>query len=139
MKALTISQPFASLITNGEKWVENRSWETKYRGSLAIHAGKGTQYLTAKQLENHVTVAIVATCELVACVNRIAPTTAQRNELERYYRWDDFLLHKHAEGPWCWVLHEVRPAVQPVGINGKQGLWDVPEDVLRDSIDALGF
>lgn len=41
MKALTISQPYASLIARGEKFVENRRWPTPYRGPLAIHAGKG--------------------------------------------------------------------------------------------------
>lgn len=40
MKALTIRQPWASLIAHGVKTIETRSWSTKYRGPLAIHAGK---------------------------------------------------------------------------------------------------
>lgn len=39
MKALTLHQPWASLIALGAKTIETRSWPTKYRGSLAIHAG----------------------------------------------------------------------------------------------------
>lgn len=39
MKALTVRQPWASLIALGVKTVETRSWSTKYRGPLAIHAG----------------------------------------------------------------------------------------------------
>ena len=39
MKALTIQQPWASLITMGVKIIETRSWSSKYRGPLAIHAG----------------------------------------------------------------------------------------------------
>lgn len=42
MKALTIRQPWASLIAAGVKTIETRSWSTKYRGPLAIHAGKAT-------------------------------------------------------------------------------------------------
>lgn len=38
MKALTLWQPWASLIALGEKKVETRCWSTKYRGELAIHA-----------------------------------------------------------------------------------------------------
>jgi hypothetical protein len=38
MKALTLWQPWASLVTLGEKQVETRSWSTSYRGELAIHA-----------------------------------------------------------------------------------------------------
>lgn len=41
MKALTICQPWASLIAISAKKVETRSWHTSYRGSLAIHAAKG--------------------------------------------------------------------------------------------------
>lgn len=40
MKALTIRQPWASLIAHGVKTIETRSWSTEYRGPLAIHAGK---------------------------------------------------------------------------------------------------
>lgn len=40
MKALTIRQPFASLIASGDKIYETRSWSTKYRGPIAIHAAK---------------------------------------------------------------------------------------------------
>jgi hypothetical protein len=39
MKAITILQPFASLIACGAKKIETRSWPTKYRGPIAIHAG----------------------------------------------------------------------------------------------------
>jgi len=66
MKALTISQPFASLIASGEKWIENRRWETKYRGPLAIHAGKGTQYLDRAQLAGY-PAGVVAVANLAAC------------------------------------------------------------------------
>jgi hypothetical protein len=40
MKALSIRQPWAWLIVNGYKDIENRDWDTKYRGFLLIHAGK---------------------------------------------------------------------------------------------------
>lgn len=53
MKAITIQQPWASLIASGDKKYETRSWNTKYRGPIAIHAGKQIdpdvfQYLLCK-------------------------------------------------------------------------------------------
>jgi hypothetical protein len=39
MKALTLYQPWASLVALGHKTVETRKWATTYRGPLAIHAG----------------------------------------------------------------------------------------------------
>ncbi len=40
MKAITVYQPWASLIAVGAKKYETRSWATNYRGQIAIHAGK---------------------------------------------------------------------------------------------------
>ena len=38
MKALSIKQPWASLIAHGIKNIENRTWKTKFRGRIFIHA-----------------------------------------------------------------------------------------------------
>jgi hypothetical protein len=38
MKTLSIRQPYASLICRGIKTIENRTWDTTYRGKLLIHA-----------------------------------------------------------------------------------------------------
>jgi hypothetical protein len=39
-KALSIRQPWAHLIVAGIKQIENRTWTTRYRGPLLIHAGQ---------------------------------------------------------------------------------------------------
>ncbi len=39
MRALSIRQPWAWLIVNGYKDIENRSWRTNYRGPFLVHAG----------------------------------------------------------------------------------------------------
>lgn len=97
MKALTLTQPWASLVAIGAKQIETRSWATKYRGPLAIHAGQGlgpaggndgfirlctgSEYIYAAleaaglvpftwNIEALLALprgAIIATCELVAC------------------------------------------------------------------------
>lgn len=41
MKAISIRQPWAWLIVNGYKDIENRTWYTKYRGPVLVHAAKG--------------------------------------------------------------------------------------------------
>lgn len=53
MKAISIRQPWAWLIVNGYKDIENRSWRTKYRGQVLIHASQGVkkaEYERAKEL-----------------------------------------------------------------------------------------
>lgn len=41
MKALSLTQPYATLVSLGAKRIETRSWATPYRGRLLIHAAKG--------------------------------------------------------------------------------------------------
>lgn len=55
-KALSINQPWAWCIVNGYKSVENRDWETRYRGTVLIHAGKkfdddGYDFIKSRFLE----------------------------------------------------------------------------------------
>lgn len=130
MKALTISQPFASLISSGEKWVENRKWGTPYRGSLAIHAGKGTQYLDTEELADYPTGCIVAIARLVACVRLSEIKSRDRDPVCRKKviaggtkNWSELARHAHTEGPFCWVLEDVRKLGKPIACRGAQGLW----------------
>lgn len=46
MKALSIRQPWAWLIVQGHKDIENRTWHTKYRGRFLVHAAQG---MTSKE------------------------------------------------------------------------------------------
>ena len=41
MKILTLKQPWATLVAEGYKKYEFRTWKTNYRGEILIHAGKG--------------------------------------------------------------------------------------------------
>jgi hypothetical protein len=131
MKALTISQPWANLIASGLKFVENRTWATSYRGPLAIHAGKGSQYLTPQQLAMYPTGCVVATCELVACVH--IDQLREKANIEGYPQQicdkskktiTEVLLHDFTEGPYLWILEDIRP-IQDYEIRGAQGLWNI--------------
>ena len=41
MKVLTLKQPWATLVAEGIKKYEFRTWKTNYRGKILIHAGVG--------------------------------------------------------------------------------------------------
>lgn len=53
MKIITIKQPFASLIAAGLKEYEFRTWKTKYRGEILIHAGKGVDKKAMKKFAEY--------------------------------------------------------------------------------------
>lgn len=43
MKVLTLKQPWATLVAEGIKKYEFRTWKTNYRGKVLIHAGAGVE------------------------------------------------------------------------------------------------
>ena len=51
MKVITIKQPFATLIAEGLKRYEFRTWKTKYRGDVFIHAGKSIDKKAMEKFE----------------------------------------------------------------------------------------
>src|SRR5690348_4912650 len=111
--ALTVCQPYAEFIAQGVKPMENRTWPTRYRGDLLIHAGKSRAWLMPEDDESSLVFgAIVAIVDLYDCV--------RLEDLPRELRF-----HDHANGPWCWLVRNVR-RIAPVPARGAQGLWAFP-------------
>ena len=90
MKAITIKQPYASLIAAGLKEYEFRTWKTNYRGEILIHAGKGIDKDAMKKFESfkleYPTGCIIAKAKLTDCV---PVTEAVKEEL----REKNFLVY----------------------------------------------
>lgn len=122
-KALTICQPYAELIMRGEKPIENRTWYTGHRGDLLIHAGKSRDWLDPDDLARYPDMpfgAVVGVVRVVACLDYEAKWGPEYRALHN---------HEHANGPWCWVLEDVRRFRAPIPYRGSQGLWVVPMDL----------
>jgi ASCH domain-containing protein len=71
MKAISIRQPWAQLVIEGIKDIENRNWFTKYRGKLYIHAAKTFERDAAEQLlisHPHLKQIIFDSTKLLGCV-----------------------------------------------------------------------
>ncbi|MDP9902641.1 ASCH domain-containing protein [Variovorax ginsengisoli] len=132
MKAVTICQPYPRLIMIGVKHAENRTWSTRYRGPLAIHAGKSRLYLVdddeTEAIESGgplVFGAVVALCTLAGCVHVSQIHCGMLDE-----QFPQLRDRAHCYGPFCWVLTDVRRLVTPLPWRGAQGLFDIPDDVL---------
>lgn len=130
IKVLTISQPYASLIADGSKWVENRRWATTYTGPLAIHAGKGTQYLDREELADYPTGCVIAVAKLHGCFHRSTILARAYGEKLKSCpigfprTWEELAEHEHCEGPYCWLLTDVKRLATPIPLRGAQGLFD---------------
>lgn len=124
MRAISVRQPWAWLIVNGHKPIENRDWRCDYRGPLVIHASKR---MSQEQLDDYMHVqhkfpaikmpplrempigGIVGQANLVDCVT-------------------------HSDSPWFmgeygWVLAEPRCA-KFHGFSGKLGLFPVHSNLV---------
>lgn len=134
MNALTIIQPYAHLIAIGQKPIENRRWSTNFRGELAIHAGKDRSWLDSGEDDVSAMAfgAIVAVVDVVACLPKSALMKA-----ERWGKWAHLFDHEHAEGPWCFVLENVRRLPTPIPSRGAQGLWSVPVEIEQQMREAV--
>ena len=121
MNALTICQPYAHLIAVGEKPVENRTWSTAHRGELAIHAGLSREWLDrddAAFYPDMVFGKIVAVAQLTDCFHIRGAGWPKR--------YPELHGHPHVNGPWCFVLRDVRRLREPVPCRGAQGIWVLP-------------
>lgn len=127
MKAITVLEPWASLIVFGPKRVENRSWWTAYRGPLAIHAGKSLRLLGDPE-----TIALAAkfgiTREL--CRQR-AGCLLGRTELLDCVPVAAVRANRWAVGPWCFRLAEPTALATPLAWKGQLGFFDVPDELLQ--------
>ena len=159
MKAITLTQPWASLVALGAKKIETRSWPTKYRGPLAIHAGAGPGSLGWMQMQHlcrnvepfkstlaHLLNdrhpadvlplgAIVATCELVDCVQtwpRWAAVEPWFTATQGGQYWHvppaeggrERAFGDYTPGRYAWLLADVRPLATPIPARGALGLWN---------------
>jgi len=150
MKAITLTQPWATLVAIGAKRIETRSWSTRYRGPVAIHAAKsyprwaretcdeGPFRKALGRLDPNGLLRgyVVATANLVA----IVPTISFIEYFEKPdpQNWpcpfegfaltpDDFSFGDFAEGRYAWLLADVKPLPTPVPASGKLGLWEWKE------------
>lgn len=125
MKVLSIKEPFATLIKDGVKIYETRSWRTNYRGEIYIHASlslsKSERVESAnKYLKSEIKPGfILCKCELVDCI----PMT---DEFIKYINKEtsecDYGLY--SEGRYAWKLKLLEVLDEPIPAKGKLGIWN---------------
>jgi hypothetical protein len=140
IKALTLHQPWASLVALGVKTLETRSWWTAYRGPLAIHAAKAfgvsNQALCHQepfkvallaggfeQVSDLPLGAVVALADLKSCKEMTKEWLAYTNLSDQERAFGHYAL-----GRYAWHLVNVQPVNPPIPARGAQGLWTWTEE-----------
>lgn len=125
MKVITIKQPYATLIAEGIKKYEFRTWKTKYRGEILIHAGKGIDKKAMKKYEylnlDYPSGAIIAKVEITDCIY-VDDEFRIKLSKENPVVYEHVIHDKNWEG-YAFQLEKVEK-IEPISINGKLSLWD---------------
>lgn len=127
MKVITIKQPFASLIAEGYKEYEFRSWKTSYRGELFIHAGLGVDKEAMKRFE-YLKLSYPSGC-ILAKVNLTDCVEIDQN-MKKILKEKDEIVYRGAinskETEYGFKLENIEK-IEPISIKGKLGLWNYEE------------
>lgn len=125
MKAISIQQPFASLIAAGLKKYEFRTWPTAYRGEILIHAGKTVNRKAMKKFEKYgleyPVGCIIAKAKITDCVKVTDEMVAELVKEEPVV-YSGFAEEPEWEG-YGFKLEEVSE-IEPIEANGMLGLWE---------------
>lgn len=125
MKVITIKQPFATLIAEGFKLYEFRTWKTKYRGDLLIHAGFGVDKKAMKKFEylnlEYPQGKIIAKVKVTDCIKVDDEFRNTLNQLDPIV-YSGIIKHPEWEG-YGFKLENIKK-INPIDIKGKLSLWD---------------
>lgn len=121
MKALTIKQPYASLIVNNYKRYEFRSWKTNYRGKILIHAGlskdKSINKFNNYNLD-YIYGAIIGEAEIIDCI------LIDEDFNKKLIDENKLIYGFNHIGIYAWKLDNIKKYKEPIYIKGKLGLWN---------------
>ena len=121
-KVITIKEPWASLIVNGYKEYEFRSWNTKYRGKLLIHAGKGRDNKDLTTFKDYNLEYMSG--EIIGEVTLVDTILVDNNFDQKLRNIDDKVYKKSHIGLYAWKLCNIKKYDKTIPIKGKLGLWN---------------
>lgn len=127
MKVITIKQPWATLIAEGYKEYEFRTWKTIYRGDILIHAGKSIDKKAMERFKylnlEYPIGQIIAKATIIDCIkvdDKLRNILSKKNSIvyknvinKTSNDWDGY----------GFKLENVKKII-PIKINGKLSLWD---------------
>ena len=124
MKVLTIREPWASLIINGYKKYEFRSWKTNYRGKILIHTSQKIEKEMLSRFKDYnlncIGGSIIGEAELTDCI------LVDENFNQNLRKIDNVVYGRsnHVE-KYAWKLENVKKYDEPIPMKGKLGLWNI--------------
>jgi activating signal cointegrator 1 len=131
-KALSLLQPWASLVVMGHKKIETRSWTTAYRGTLLIHASKGKAgALVAASPLVRAHIASFNALPFGAIIGEVRlrdvlriDATGLSPELLAQLTLEEKAFGDYTAGRYAWMLENAIMWNEFIPATGQLGLWD---------------
>ncbi len=154
---LTLTQPWATLVASGAKRLETRSWTTRLRGPILIHAAAylprdaralcattpfrerlaAIGYDDPDALPLGVVVAVARLKAIIPTADRLTLTIHPHVQSLLDELPDEEAFGNYDPGRFAWLLTNVQPLDRPIPFRGLQRLWRVPPD-LYAAVEAQG-
>lgn len=141
MKAITLHQPYATLMAVGAKTFETRSWQTYHRGTIAVHAAKTQENdglfwyePIASMLKQHgyndpselpygkvVSIHMLRACFPTPLVSGQSMSWGQ---ITLPPDWPESRFGNYEPGRYAWHMSLIEALDPPIAARGRQGLWN---------------
>lgn len=152
MRGLSLTQPWATLVAVGAKEVETRSWSTKYRGPVAIHASANfpvacrtlcfnRYYADALQAAGYSLTCrsyreVSLPCGVILATANLVEVY-QTEQIAHQLGANERAFGDYAPGRYAWFLERVIRLKKPIPYKGALGLWNVPDQVREQIATAI--
>lgn len=150
MKAISLLQPWATLVVMGAKKIETRSWQTKYRGELLIHASvgkKGMYLMDDPDFKKFLTPLFMDdprnTFAFGAIIGRVELTIIRTTgELVAANMFQEHIQLSNQEkafgdytpGRYAWELKNPVMFDKPIPFKGSLSIWEFPDELLSPTL-----
>lgn len=137
MKAISLLQPWASLVVMGIKTIETRNWGTGYRGPILIHASQGKagslfaceppfkNYIPDfKRLPYGAIIGRATISDVIRMENIDLP-----EELINRLTMEERAFGDYSHGRFAWLLETPEQFVNPIPARGTLSIWEYPGDI----------
>lgn len=150
MKALSIKQPWASLIVHGIKDIENRTWKTNFRGRIYVHASKinfkdfdvlmslpdrqrkvFNDFIKTNKFNSAIGCTIIGEVDIIDCVINHESSWAEKTEVLSHD--EEFGYPNYGKPIYNWVLANPVLYEKPIPAKGKLSFWE-PDAQTKDSL-----
>jgi hypothetical protein len=132
MKAISLLQPWASLVVMGMKTIETRSWPTKHRGNILIHASKGKAgsiFASHPAFKKYIADfnalpfgAIIGSVNLTAVV--AITQMGLPDDVMAKMTMEEKAFGDYTSGRFAWLLEEPVMFKEPIPARGMLHVWD---------------